>query len=148
MTNLHYKLTLVYCAFPVNFPKLVFFHHQHLLLSFHAKLLQSCRTLCNPMDYSPSDSSVHGDSPGKNTGVGCHAFLSGIFPIQGFSSHLLCFLHWQAGCLPLVPPGKTSFAFTWRLEVVTWAISRSFPGYFLCVHNVYISLNFFLFFSS
>ena len=27
-------------------------------------------TLCNPMNYSPPGSSVHGDSPGKNTGVG------------------------------------------------------------------------------
>ena len=26
---------------------------------------------------------VHGDSPGKNTGVGCHALLQGIFPTQG-----------------------------------------------------------------
>ena len=32
------------------------------------------------MDYSPPDSSVHGDSPGKNTRVGCHAILQGIFP--------------------------------------------------------------------
>ena len=29
------------------------------------------------------DSSVHGDSPGKNTGVGCHALLQGIFLTQG-----------------------------------------------------------------
>ena len=36
---------------------------------------QSCQTLCNPMDYSPPCSSVHGDSLGKNTGVGCHALL-------------------------------------------------------------------------
>ena len=35
------------------------------------------------MDCSPPGSSVHGDSPGKNTGVGCHAFLQGIFSIQG-----------------------------------------------------------------
>jgi len=34
---------------------------------------QSCLTLCDPMECSPSGSSVHGDSPGKNTGVGCHA---------------------------------------------------------------------------
>ena len=27
-------------------------------------------TLCDPIDYSPAGSSVHGDSPGKNTGVG------------------------------------------------------------------------------
>ena len=31
---------------------------------------QSCLTLCDPMDCSPSGSSVHGDSAGKNTGVG------------------------------------------------------------------------------
>ena len=41
---------------------------------------QSCPTLCNPMDCSPSGSSVHGDSPDKNTGVRCHALLQGIFP--------------------------------------------------------------------
>ena len=29
------------------------------------------------------------DSPGKNTGVGCHAFLQGIFLIQGLNPHLL-----------------------------------------------------------
>ena len=38
---------------------------------------------CDPKDYSQSDSSVHGDSPGKITGVGCHALLQGIFPTQG-----------------------------------------------------------------
>ena len=36
---------------------------------------QSCLTLCDPMDCSLPGSSVHGDSPGKNTGVGCHALL-------------------------------------------------------------------------
>ena len=45
-----------------------------------AKSLQSCLTLCNPTDCSPPGSSVHGDSPGKNTGVGWHALLQGIFP--------------------------------------------------------------------
>ena len=39
--------------------------------------------LCNPMAYSPPGSSVHGESPGKNTGVGCHALLQGILPTQG-----------------------------------------------------------------
>ena len=46
-----------------------------------AKLLQSCPTLCDTMDCS-SHASVHGDSPGKNTGVGCHALLQGIFLTQ------------------------------------------------------------------
>ena len=43
---------------------------------------QSCSPLCHPMDCSPPGSSVHGDSPGKSTGVGCHALLQGIFPNQ------------------------------------------------------------------
>ena len=49
---------------------------------------QSCPTLCNPMDCSPPGSSVHGDSPGKNTGVGCHTLLKGIFPTQGLNPGL------------------------------------------------------------
>ena len=40
-----------------------------------AKSLQSCMTLCDPMDCGPSGSSAHGDSPGKNIGEGCHALL-------------------------------------------------------------------------
>ena len=35
------------------------------------------------MGCSVPGSSVHGDSPGKNTGVGYHTFLQGIFPTQG-----------------------------------------------------------------
>jgi len=49
---------------------------------------QSCLTLCDPVDCSLSGSSVHGDSPGKNTGVGCHALLQGIFPTQGLNPGL------------------------------------------------------------
>ena len=41
-----------------------------------------CLILCDQMDCSPPGSSLHGDSPGKNTGVGCHALLQGIVPTQ------------------------------------------------------------------
>ena len=41
---------------------------------------QLCLTLCDPMDCSPPDSCVHGDSPGKSTG---DALLQGIFTTQG-----------------------------------------------------------------
>ena len=50
---------------------------------------QSCPTLCDPMDCSPPGSSIHEDSPGKNTRVGCHALLQGIFPTQGSNPGLL-----------------------------------------------------------
>ena len=46
------------------------------------------------------------DSPGKNTGVGCHALLQGNFPTQELNPGLLGLLHWQVGSLPLAPPGK------------------------------------------
>ena len=46
---------------------------------------------------------MHGDSPDKATGAGCHALLQEIFAIQGSNLHPLCLLHWQEGSLPLVP---------------------------------------------
>ena len=62
---------------------------------------QLCLTLCDPMDCSLPDSSVHGDSPGKNTRIGSHALLQRIFPTRdrtqvscisgGFFYHLS---HW------------------------------------------------------
>ena len=46
------------------------------------------------------------DFPGNSIWVGCHNFLYGILLTQGSNPHLLCLLHWKAGSLPLVPPGK------------------------------------------
>ena len=76
---------------------------------------QSCLTLCDPMDCSPPDSFVHGDSPGKNTGVGCHVLLQGIFPTQGLNPGLLhyrgilyCLSH-QGIPRPLVPISKVPY---------------------------------------
>ena len=48
-------------------------------------------------------SSVHGDSPGKNTGVDCHFFLQGIFPTQGLNPGLP---HCRWILLPAEPQGK------------------------------------------
>ena len=70
------------------------------------KSLQSCPTLCNPMDCSLPGSSVHGDSLGRNAGVRHHAILPGILLIQGSNLLLLCLLQWKVGSLPLAPPGK------------------------------------------
>ena len=49
-----------------------------------AKSLHSCLTLCDPVHHSPPGSSPW-DSLGKNTRVGCHALLQGIFPTQGLN---------------------------------------------------------------
>ena len=55
-----------------------------------------------PMDCTLPGSSVHGDSPCKNTGVGCHALL-GIFPTQGSKPRSPAL---QEDSLPSEPPGK------------------------------------------
>ena len=68
-----------------------------------AVLSRSVMSLCNPVDSRPPGSSVHGASIGKNTGVGCHALLQGIFPTQGSNPGLphcrwiLYFLSHQGG---------------------------------------------------
>ena len=51
-------------------------------------VVQSCPTLGEPMNCSPPGSSVHGDSQGKHTGLGCHAPLHWIFPTQGLNPGL------------------------------------------------------------
>ena len=70
----------------------------------HAKLDQSCLILCDPIDYNPPGSFLHGILH-KNTRVDCHTLLQGIVSTQGANSHLFCLMHWQAGSLPLAPPG-------------------------------------------
>jgi len=57
---------------------------------------QLCPTLFNPLDYQESARLLcPWDSPGKNTGVGCHALLHGIIPIQGLNMSLLWHLHYK-----------------------------------------------------
>ena len=73
--------------------------------SLHAKLPQSCPTLCSPMDCSlPPPPSV--EFSRQNTAVDYHALIQEIFLTQGSNSCLLHLQHWQAGSLPLVPHGK------------------------------------------
>ena len=82
--------------------------HTHTL----CLVTQSYLTLCNPMDCSPPGSSDHGDSLGKNTEVGCHALLQGIFPTQGSNPglpHCRC-------SLPFEPLGKPQNLITVQSE--------------------------------
>ena len=63
------------------------------------------------------------DSPGKNTGVGCHALLQGMSPTQALNPCLLCPLHWQVSFLPLAPPGKPRYMY--RYSQLTLLYSRN-----------------------
>ena len=83
------------------------------------------------MDCRLPGSSVDGDSPGKNNGVGCHFLLQGIFLTQASSLHLLYFLAWQADSLPLSHPGSPrpyglghSFIYIFRASLVSQAVKN------------------------
>ena len=67
------------------------------------------------------------NSPGQNTGVGCHALLQGIFLIQGSNPSLLCLLHRQASSLPLVLSEKPNLTLVTSLKTpspntITWGV--------------------------
>ena len=97
-------------------------------MSTMRSVTQSCLTLCNPTDSSPPGSFVHGDSPGKNAGVGCHALLRGIFPTQGLNPGLphcrwilYCLSHQvsSVGCSnKLANPGRGS----WEPLIYIWSV--------------------------
>ena len=82
------------------------------------------------MDCSPPGSSVHRDSSGKSTGVGCHILLQGIFPAREPRSPTL-----QADSSAPEPPGKHTARLTlefhvmkssgcgrWRKTKVNWVV--------------------------
>ena len=69
--------------------------------SITGSVTQLCPTLCTPGTVA-ARLLCPWDSPGKNTGVGSLSLLQGIFPRTQRAS----LLHWQAGSLPLAPPGK------------------------------------------
>ena len=63
-------------------------------------------TLCDPIDCSPPDSSVHGILQARILEwVVCPP------PGDRPDPFLLCLLHWQVGSLPLVPPGKPIYMY-------------------------------------
>ena len=66
-----------------------------------------CVQLCNPMDCSLPGSSVHRVLQARKLEWVAMPF---IFLILGLNPCLLCLLHWQAGSLPLMLPGKPPVA--------------------------------------
>jgi len=80
--------TIHYTSSPA-FLSLSYLHFSHIdIMKFlyiwfcacmQTKWLQSFPSLYNPIASSPPGSSVHGNFPGKNTGVCCHSLLQGIF---------------------------------------------------------------------
>ena len=98
---------------------------------------QSCLNLCNAMDCNPPGSSVRGDSPGQNTGVGYHALLQEICPTQGTHPGVL---HCRRILYQLRHQGTLSWKSSVQFSSVTQScltlcnpMNRSMPG--LPVHH-------------
>ena len=95
-----------------------------------AKSLQSCPTLCDPTDGSPPGSPHPQDSPGKNTGVGCH-FLLQCMKMKSKSEV-------AQSCLTLSDPmdcslpGSSVHGFC-RLLTIVWSLSSHFFQWYLAV---------------
>ena len=94
------------------------------------------------------------DSPGRNTGMGCHALIQGIFLTQGSNSCLVHLLHWQAGSLPLSATSLKTTHLLWivvqdqlyfqsLLCSVIWICSSCVPPSVRCgIHTVVYSMVF------
>ena len=106
-SSTHEELSLHSCCVHVN--KTVAYWNLVCYRNFlhGAKSFQLClfSNLCTVAHQAP----LSMGSFRQDTVVGHHALLQGIFPTQGLNPHLLCLLHWQAGSLPLAPPGKPSW---------------------------------------
>ena len=74
------------------------------------KLLQSCLTLCDPMDYSPPGSSVHGILQARyECGLPCPP--PGDLPNPGIEPCLFRLLRGQTGSAPLVAPRRPLYSY-------------------------------------
>ena len=84
-----------FCCIPVILPSFTYWKEgesvSHLVMS----------DFLQPHGLWPTRLLCPWDSPGRNTWVGCHAILQGIFLTKGSNLYLLCLLHWQADALPL-----------------------------------------------
>ena len=67
-------------------------------------MLRRCRVdSLQPHGLQPARPLCSWDSPVKDTGVGCHFLLQGIFLIQGLNTRILHLLHWNVDSWPLIP---------------------------------------------
>ena len=83
------------------------------------------------------------DSLGKDTGVGCHAFLQGIFPTQGSNFCLLCVLNWQVGSLTLASPWKPHIPYIQSIIQQVFSVCVCVLGGILNVYSNPLSRRYF-----
>ena len=99
-----------------------------------AKSLQWYLTLCDAIDCSPPGSFDHGILQAGILEQVVMPFSRGIFPTQGSNLSLLCLWQWEAGSLPLVPPGKPAAPEVAKIQFGSRALRLSVrhQGYLRC----------------
>ena len=68
------------------------------------------------------------DFLGKNTRVGCHFLLQGIFPTQRSNPRLFCLLRWGAGSLPQSHQGSPTVTLTEKSLSIKWLMNWTAGG--------------------
>ena len=118
-----------------SFPSNLFLRWSSLsVLCMCAKLLQSCPTLCNPVDYSPPGFSIYGILQERILAI---PHSRGIFPTQGLNPCLLCFLHCRWICfLNLGASGKPILQI--RGGLLCWGPKLWHHPIFFTSHNHFI----------
>ena len=106
---------------------------------------EPCPTLCDSMDCSLPGSPVHGDSPGKNTRMGCHALHQGIFPTQGSNlglphcRQILCHLCHREAQASFLNSGPTiPIPCLWPCRALPWGHT---PSLLLCLLSSHSSIS-------
>ena len=108
------------------------------------------------MACSPPGSAVLGDSPGKNTGGGCHALVQGISPTQGLNPGLphcrqilYQLSHWGSSLLNIVNIAALKIGLQMSFYIMVFSgpkamdgLARSCSNYVSCVSAIFIVLSF------
>ena len=80
-----------------------------IMLCMHAKLLQSCPTVCDTMDCGLPGSSVHGTLQARILEWFAMPFSRESSWPRDWAQISYYLLHWQSGSLPLTPPSNNGF---------------------------------------
>ena len=120
-TSVSISLSIYLCLYISLYLYHISTHACSYTLLSHAQLFMTPQTVAHqaplPMGFSPD----------KNTGVGCHFLVQGIFPTQGSNLCLLSLLHWQANYLPLSHLGSPwLYIWTYIYISVSTHISSTF----------------------
>ena len=107
----HYTFSIKSLTSFVSFISACAFKHYLNIYSVSILYIFKCYVCCyHKLLFCPWDSP-------DNTGVGSRALLQGIFLTQGSNTCLLSLSHWQAGSLPLAPPGKPIYIYLSTMSI-------------------------------